>query len=111
MDVFWQTGSATVRDVLVTLNERRKKPFAYTTILTLVRRLYGRGLLAREQEGRGFRYRAERSRDEFLGELSDKLIDQLFSDFGAAGIARLTERLETAGEPELKRLRSVAKKR
>ena len=91
MEIFWRRESATVREVADELNKRRS--LAYTTVLTLVSRLWSRGLLAREPEGRGFRYRAAKSRDEFLAELSDELIDRLFADFGAIGVARLGERL------------------
>jgi predicted transcriptional regulator len=91
MEIFWHRGNATVREVADELNEKRT--LAYTTVLTLVSRLWSRGLLKREQEGRGFRYWATKSRDDFLADLSDELIDRLFADFGATGIARLGERL------------------
>src|SRR5439155_24146492 len=91
MEIFWQLESATVREVAEQLNTKRS--LAYTTVLTLVSRLWSRGLLTRQPEGRGFRYRAAKSRDEFLAELSDELIDRLFADFGPVGVARLGERL------------------
>jgi len=91
MNIFWRRESATVREVVDELNKKRS--LAYTTVLTLVSRLWSRDLLTREPEGRGFRYRAAKSRDEFLAELSDELIDRLFTDFGTIGVARLGERL------------------
>lgn len=102
MEVIWRRGSATVREVADELNETRS--LAYTTVLTLVSRLFARELLAREPEGRGFRYRATKSRDEFLAQLSDELIDRLFTDFGAIGVARVGERLSQLNERERKRL-------
>ncbi len=103
MEIVWRHGSATVREVADELNETRV--LAYTTVLTLVRRLFGRGLLARESEGRGFRYRAPRSRDEFLADLSDELIDRLFNDFGAIGAARVGERLGGLDDQQRQRLK------
>ncbi len=102
MQIFWRRESATVREVADELNKKRS--LAYTTVLTLVSRLYSRGLLEREPEGRGFRYWAAKSRDDFLGELSDQLIDRLFADFGAIGVARLGERLNELGAQEKQRL-------
>jgi predicted transcriptional regulator len=102
MDVFWRRGDATVRQVLSELNERHD--LAYTTVLTLVSRLYSRGLLEREPEGRGFRYRATKAREEFLAELSDELIDRLLADFGEIAVARLGERLEGLDPKRLRRL-------
>lgn len=92
MEIMWERGGATVREVVDQLNLTRR--FAYTTILTLVSRLQARGLLVREREGRRFRYRPATSREEYLRQLSDDLIDRLFADFGEIGIARLGDRLE-----------------
>lgn len=108
MEVFWRRGDATVRDVVTELNEHHD--LAYTTILTLVSRLYSRGLLAREPEGRGFRYRPAKSRDEFLGELSDELIDRLIADFGEIALARVGERLEELDPKRRRRLEQERKR-
>lgn len=98
MNIFWRRGSATVREVVEELNRRRTKrkkdELAYTTVLTLVSRLWGRELLARQPEGRGFRYRAAKTREQLLGELSDELIDRLLDDFGEIAVARLGTRLD-----------------
>src|SRR3989441_6828218 len=107
MAIFWRRESATVREVADALN--KKRTLAYTTVLTLVSRLWSRGLLEREPEGRGFRYWAARSRDDFLTDLSDELIDRLFADFGATGIARLGERLNELDAQQRKRLTSRKK--
>ncbi len=108
MDVFWAREKASVREVVDELNSRRAQKLAYTTVLTLVSRLWQRGLLVREPEGRGFCYRAETSREEFLGVLSDELIDRLFADFGEIAVARLGERL---GELDPKRRRKLEEER
>ena len=104
MGIFWNRDSATVREVADAL-ARRRRPLAHTTVLTVISRLWARGLLTREREGRGFRYRAARTREQLLGDLSDELIDRLFNDFGDIGVARLTERLEELDRKSLKKLR------
>jgi predicted transcriptional regulator len=108
MEIFWNRDSATVREVADELNKARA--LAYTTVLTLVSRLFARELLAREPEGRGFRYRATKSREEFLADLSDQLIDRLFADFGAIGVTRVGERLSELSEQEKQRLGHGRKK-
>jgi predicted transcriptional regulator len=90
--IVWRRQSATVREVVEELNTGRKRKLAYTTVMTVVSRLWSRGLLAREPEGRGFRYRPAKTREELLGELSDELIDRLFADFGEIAVARLGAR-------------------
>lgn len=107
MAIFWRRDSATVREVVDELSKRRR--LAYTTVLTLVSRLWSRGLLTREAEGRGFRYRPAKTREEFLRQLSDELIDRLLSDFGEIGVARLGERLDELDLKRKRRLRQARK--
>ncbi len=108
MDIFWKRDSATVREVVEAL-ARRRRPLAHTTVLTLVTRLWSRGLLTRVPEGRGFRYRAARTREQLLADLSDELIDRLFKEFGDIGLARLNEKLGELDTSSLRKLRKDAK--
>ena len=109
MAILWEKDEATVREVVEQLNRRRKRKLAYTTVLTLVSRLWTRGLLGREPEGRGYRYRPTKSRDELLADLSDELIDRLFSDFGEIAVARLGTRLEALDTERQEALRKARK--
>ena len=107
LEIYWRLDSATVREALDDLNGRRKQKLAYTTVLTLVSRLWQRGLLERQPEGRGVRYRAIKSRDQLLAELSDELIDRLLDDFGDVAVARLGERLGTLDPDRLEKLKNA----
>jgi predicted transcriptional regulator len=110
MSIFWRRESATVREVVDELNERR--PLAYTTVLTIIGRLRRRGLLAREPAGRGraFRYWPVKTREELLSDLSDELIDRLFADFGEIALARLGARIEQLDPNRKKQLREKRKR-
>ncbi len=55
MKVIWERGSATVRDVCDVIS--KKKPTAYTTILTLMQILEKKGALVRKRIGRSYLYR------------------------------------------------------
>ena len=110
MTTLWEMNEATVREVLEHLNLRRKRKLAYTTVLTLVSRLWTRGLLTREPDGRGFRYRPTKSRDELLAELSDELIDRLFADFGEIAVAQLGTRLQALDAERRETLRQTRKR-
>jgi len=112
MGIFWSRKSATVREAVELLNERRRRnKLAYTTVLTLVTRLWQRRMLEREPEGRGFRYHAAKTRDDVIGELSEQLIDRLFEDFGEIAVARLGERLDELDAGRVKKLRAARRKR
>lgn len=107
LGVFWERESATIRDVLGSLAPHRR--LAYTTVLTIVTRLWSRGLLERQPEGRSFRYRAVKTREQFLSELSDALIDRLLGDFGEIAVARLGDRLGRLDADQRRRLRRLAR--
>ena len=109
LGVFWERESATIRDVLGSLAPHRR--LAYTTVLTIVTRLWSRGLLERQPEGRSFRYRAVKTREQFLSELSDALIDRLLGDFGEIAVARLGDRLGRLDADQRRRLRRLAREK
>ena len=61
MDCLWRSERGmSVRDVALSLNG----PWAYTTLMTTLDRLFKKDLLSREPRGRAFVYRASVSRAE-----------------------------------------------
>ena len=54
MEVIWEAGRCSVRDVVERLNSR----LAYTTVMTTLDRLFKKGLLNREKSERAFLYSA-----------------------------------------------------
>ena len=63
-----------VRDVLARV--KRKPALAYTTVLTVLDRLYAKGLVAREKEGQAFRYWPRISRQEWFGARAAHVLTQ-----------------------------------
>jgi predicted transcriptional regulator len=66
MEVLWAgpVESMTARDV-----EQRIPGYAYTTLLTVLDRLYGKGMVRREKDGRAFRYAAMTKREDYTADL------------------------------------------
>lgn len=63
MDVLWDRGGwSTPGEVQETLSEGR--PLAYTTVMTILVRLWQKGRLERERDGRAYAYRPHLSREE-----------------------------------------------
>jgi predicted transcriptional regulator len=68
MEVVWAAdGPVTGRAVVDELT--RERPVAYTTVLTVMDRLVGKGLLRRQRRGRAHTYLATRSRAAYTAEL------------------------------------------
>ncbi len=67
LKVLWKRGAGTVREVEAGLR-RKKEPWAYTTILTLLTRLRAKGCVESEKGGGGVLiFRAKATRQDLLG--------------------------------------------
>ena len=73
MQVLWDHGPSLVAEV----RERLSDKLAYTTVLTVLRTLEGKGYIGHEEEGRGHRYFAsvkqQATRKNAVQHLTDKL--------------------------------------
>ncbi len=106
MEFMWQTGEATVQQLVQTINRRR--PIAYTTVMTVMGHLVDKELLSRTMEGKRYRYQVARSRDEFLLDSSRSMIHTLVDDFGDLAIAQFLGEIDNIEDSRLEELRSRA---
>lgn len=59
MDVLWRASQPlAVRRVLEAVNEGPRPALAYTTVMTVLGRLFDKGVVRRERAGRGYVYSA-----------------------------------------------------
>src|ERR1700760_3552350 len=73
-------GPVTVRDIFDELREER--PIAYTTVMSTMDNLHRKGWLARERDGKAYRYTAVASREEY----SARLMGEALADAGDAEV-------------------------
>ncbi len=107
MELVWQKGSATVREVHRALRmPRRQKDVAYTTVLTVMSRLHEKRFLTREPEGNAFRYHPTASREEFLAKASLDVFSGLTEDLSGPVMSAFVDKL---GANESRRLEELAK--
>ncbi len=92
MKALWQLGEATVREVNRELNRRR--PLAYTTVMTLLDRLARKGAAGRRKHGRAHIYHPLITREAAL----ELAVDRLTWDFFEGSRERLAAHLH--GQPE-----------
>lgn len=99
MDRLWAWDRpAAVREVLEDLQKDRS--IAYTTVMTVMDNLFQKGVLTRELDGRAYRYRAVRTREEHTAEL----MEQVLASGGDAG-ATLLHFVERMPSKDVSRLR------
>jgi len=75
MDIVWQPGDFTVREV----QSRLGRPVAYTTVMTTLDRLFKKGLVTRTRAGRAFVYTAAQSRQEIEADVAGGMLSGLLS--------------------------------
>jgi len=82
MQIVWQGGAGTVKDVQSGLT----RVVAYTTVMTTLDRLFKKGYVNRDRVGRAFVYRAARSREQTEAALASGMMSGLFSGNSAMPI-------------------------
>ena len=85
----------TVRELLDALNRQRAQPLAYTTVMTVMSRLAGKGILHQHREGRSYRY------EPAVGDAAGIAVRTVIRDFGDAAVAHFVD--EARGSPDLLR--------
>jgi len=100
----WDLERATVAEVHDRISCERK--VAYTTVMTVMRKLAGKGFLELDPSGPSYLYSAARSPDEVRGSLVDDLVEKVFRGSPSALVQALVrqEDLPEAERAEIKRL-------
>ena len=95
MEIVWRLGECTVNDVLHA--RTTKKTLAYTTIATIIDRLYTKKFLSREQRGKQYVYVPQVSKEEFGTFVARKFMQHFMKNFGDIPIASFAESIEKIG--------------
>ncbi|MFN2469530.1 MAG: BlaI/MecI/CopY family transcriptional regulator [Gaiellaceae bacterium] len=106
MEEMWRQREATVRDVLEALN-RGPRQRAYTTIMTIMCRLWDKGLLSRKRCGRADVYRAILSREDYLQARAEAEVDAVVEEFGDLALSHFARQVEGLDPERLRRLREL----
>jgi predicted transcriptional regulator len=104
MNVLWQRGPSTVREVLEALSVRPRP--AYTTVLTMMRLMYEKGYLDRREQGKAHIYQARLRERAVKSQLVRTMVNTVFRGSAEAAVVRLLEEEKLTPE-ELDRIRKV----
>lgn len=104
MEVLWQRHPQGAEDVVTTLAAR--SDWAEPTIKTLLNRLLNKGAIRAVREGRRYLYSPVLTREAWVSQQSEGLLERLFGGRVAPLVAHFSERgkLSEADIAELKRL-------
>ena len=109
MKVVWRLKTATVRDVYETLRQRRR--IAYTTVMTMMKILESKCYLAKQLEGRAYRYRPTHPEQTVVTSMVHEFVDRVFDGASRSLLQHLVQHghLTATDRAELRRLIEEAK--
>ena len=104
LETLSRRGASTVREVAKALRGK----FAYTTVMTVLSKLYDKGLVGREQRGKGYVYAPKYALDELRDRMARHLVRELVEDFGDLALAHFASALDRVDRRRLAALRKRA---
>lgn len=109
MEIIWKAGSASVRDVLLEMQKKRK--IAYTTVMTVMSRLHDKGVLERKLNASGaFVYESMKEKEAFIQEKSQKIIKGFLKEYGDVAVAQFFDIIESSDSKKSKEWKNKLKK-
>src|SRR3954467_2515108 len=102
MDTVWDLGEASVRAVMDALNRDAPKPRAYTTYMTILGRLDGKGLVTRRREDKTDHYRPVHTRAEYADLRAQAEVAALVDAFGDVALSHFARQVADL-DPERRR--------
>ena len=104
LEVIWDHGPSTVRQVMNELNKQRTR--AYTTIMTLMTGMADKALLTQKPQGRAFVYEANINRAKLQSRMVNDLIGKVFDGSASALVNKILAEGQ-ADEDELEEIRQA----
>lgn len=104
----WAAGPSTVAEVVAALNDGPSAPLAYTTVMTILSRLFEKGFVTRARDGRAFRYTAAADESELEAAAARRDVRQLIERYGPTTVATFAADLAGADPELVRRLREMA---
>jgi predicted transcriptional regulator len=107
MEEVWRQGETNVKRVMEALNRKANPPRAYTTYMTVMRRLDDKKLLSRTRDGRADTYVPRLTREQYQQRRASAEVQGLVDQFGDVALAHFAKsigELDPARRRQLRRL-------
>jgi predicted transcriptional regulator len=108
MEEVWRQETATVRSVMEALNRTADPPRAYTTYMTVMRRLNDKELLDRTRAGRQDTYAPRLTRQQYQELRAGAQVRGLVNEFGDVALAHFAKSLDTLDPARRRQLKRLA---
>ena len=97
MDIVWKQKKSSAREIQTKLD----RELAYTTVATILNRLYEKGLVTRREGKNGYTYSPKISKEKYSQNIANSFIKNFMNSFGDAAIASFAQGIDKL--PEAKR--------
>lgn len=109
MEVLWQKGQASVRDVHERLAQKRE--IAYTTVMTTMNRLVEKQLLTKEKQGLAYFYTPVYSKKDFIKMFVQQVFDGLWEEYSELTFAHFLGRIQADDQEKIAQLEKILQER
>lgn len=93
MEIIWtQNSPVSVKNINLALS--KKRPIAYTTVMTVMARLASKGILTREIKGQSYIYKPNLSRDKFIARAVHGIFSSAISSLGEGVLAHFIKEIK-----------------
>ena len=92
MDIVWERKQCSAREVLTKLEKNKK--LAYTTVATILQRLYEKGLVKRTDDNSGYIYSQKLSKESYSRNIAQSFLKKFINSFGDTAIASFAQSVD-----------------
>jgi predicted transcriptional regulator len=111
MRVAWEASQPLTVEMVRRALQAQGREVAYTTVMTTMARLYDKGLLRRQQQGRAYVYWPAVSEEEFGATVARAAIDGLLGAFREPAVAYFVEALSERDPRQLDLLAELVERK
>lgn len=110
MDAVWSLGETSVREVMATVNVSTGRDRAYTTYMTIMGRLDGKGVLQRRRDGKTDLYTARYTRESYADLRVQAELESVVDQYGEVALAHIARRMAALDPQRRRALQRLARK-
>lgn len=107
MELIWKEQICTVREIHKRLHSGK---LAYTTVATILQRLYNKGLVDRKEQGRAYIFSPKLSKESYSKKMVKNFLNRFFGSFGDVAIASFAESVDQLPKEKREYLLKLLKK-
>jgi predicted transcriptional regulator len=97
IEILWPLGEASVKDVWSRVDPARS--LAYTTVMTVLEKMYRKGILSRRKKGKAYLYSAALTRAQALEGIVDHICQGFFGGSRTALVDFIRDGIPQAAKP------------